>query len=139
MAGAVGYVARQEGVLKEETYCVLSSVISNVMRRVLGGHHIYTDYIYSILSITMVGSNGAVLSWLCAFWYIFGCSCSIGDFLWGRYQVQIHVIQLAMQWSHLMIIIQHSKQPVSAPKRPPKLDTKDRIIQELRNSSYEGV
>jgi hypothetical protein len=46
--------------LREETYCVLSSVISNVMRRVLGGHHIYTDHIYSILSITMIGSNGAV-------------------------------------------------------------------------------
>ena len=60
MAGAVGYVARQEGVLREKTYRVLSSVISNVMRRVLGGHHIYTDYIYSILSITMIGSNGAV-------------------------------------------------------------------------------
>ena len=59
MAGAVGYVARQEGVLNEEIYCVLSSVISNVMRRVLGGH-IYTDHIYSILSITMIGSNGAV-------------------------------------------------------------------------------
>jgi hypothetical protein len=46
--------------LNEEIYCVLSSVISNVMRRVLGGHHIYTDYIYSILSITMIGSNGVV-------------------------------------------------------------------------------
>jgi hypothetical protein len=60
MAGAVGYVARQEGVLNEEIYCVLSSVISNVMQRVLGGHHIYTNYIYSMLSITMIGSNGVV-------------------------------------------------------------------------------